>query len=126
MMNKTLGTIALAACCGLAFSACGGDDDEKTNSTPGSTGTDPTEPDGLPTDDGLAIEGFAFAFPAEVSAGSVGVVNNDPAQHTITDDAGSFDFSIDASASTSIELTAGTYEVRCTIHPTMTATLTVV
>jgi plastocyanin len=130
MMNRSVGMIALAAACALGLAACSGDDDDDspTVESTASDGTDPgpTEPNGSSNDNALTIEGFAFVFPAEVGAGSVDVVNNDAAQHTITDDGGSFDHSIDANASTSIDLAAGTYEVHCNIHPTMTGTLTVV
>lgn len=132
MNLKNLATFTLVACSALGIAACGDDGDNNNAADSSNDAADDTSDETVSSEpapsgaSAITIEGFAFAFPEEVAAGSVGVTNNDAAQHTITDDGGSFDFSIDANASTAIELAAGSYDVHCNIHPTMTGTLTVV
>lgn len=88
----------------------------------------PTTAAGATADAGITIEDFAYAIPSEVKAGDlVTITNADGSDHTFTDDAGTFDVAVSASGGTA-ELTApaaGTYDVVCTIHPSMSGTLTV-
>jgi len=96
------------------------------------SGSDSAEPDGESPQNGVSaaitIAGFSFGDPIEVVAGTtVTVTNDDSAAHTWTssDDTWpsaalgggeSFDFTFEE---------AGTYEFFCSIHPTMTGSVTV-
>jgi plastocyanin len=84
-------------------------------------------PDGGAGGDAVAIAGFAFE-PAtlEVAAGTeVTWTNQDPAQHTVTADDGSFDSGpIDQGATFSTTVN-GPVTYVCAIHPTMTGTIRV-
>jgi plastocyanin len=76
------------------------------------------------------IAGFAF-HPASVTvtAGdTIAWTNEDPASHTVTADDGSFDTGTLAKGTSGSHTfaTAGTFAYHCTIHPTMTGTVTVV
>ena len=81
------------------------------------------------SDTTVTIADFAFSPNAiTVQAGStVTWVNNDSVPHTATGDNGEFDTgSIAPGGSASITFdTAGTFAYHCTIHPNMTASITV-
>ncbi len=130
MTSRRLRLAALVATTCLTVVACGGDDSDDTTNPTNPTSADSDANDPAPTntdpdDAAITIEDFEFAIPASVPAGSVAIQNNDAAPHTLTDDAGSFDIAVDANASTTAEIPAGTYEVHCEIHSTMTGSLTV-
>ena len=79
--------------------------------------------------DAVTIQNFAFG-PAtlEVAAGTtVTWTNQDSTGHTVTADDGSFDSKTITSGQTFSQAfpTAGTFTYHCSIHKTMTATITV-
>ncbi len=69
---------------------------------------------------------FTFAV-TPVKAGSTVTVKNDSAsQHTVTQDGGGFNVTIDAGKTATFTApTAGTYAFHCNIHTSMKGTLTV-
>ncbi len=77
----------------------------------------------------ITIQDFAFGGSSTAAAGSaLTVTNNDGAPHTLTDRAGAFDTgSIGGGGTATVTLPAapGTYEFFCSIHPSMTGTITV-
>ena len=132
---------AAAVALTLVVAGCGGDDDddaadevEGTEDVGGSdAGTDDTAAD----DSGDSAGGDAdvtmtnFAFnPDELtvaSGDSVTVANEDGTPHTFTSEDGGFDLRLGGSESgeVTIDAEAGSYDFLCTIHPSMTGTLTV-
>ncbi|MFC3688892.1 hypothetical protein [Aquipuribacter hungaricus] len=82
----------------------------------------------LPDGVSYVVEGFAFA-PLTVAPGQVvDVVDGDAEPHTVTAVDGSFDTgSFDAAepGRFTAPTTPGTYDFTCTVHPSMTGTLTV-
>lgn len=82
----------------------------------------------LPDGVSYVVEGFAFA-PLTVAPGQVvDVVDGDAEPHTLTAVDGSFDTgSFDAAepGRFTAPTTPGTYDFTCTVHPSMTGTLTV-
>jgi plastocyanin len=77
----------------------------------------------------ITIKDFEYEMPESIAPGAmVTVVNEDDAPHTVTakDDGG---FNADVPAGETVTFTApeepGEYEVICTFHPEMTATLVV-
>jgi len=107
----------------LALAACGKDD--STPSANGSTST--TKAQESPN---VVAADFSFTVPkGTVKAGSeVYFQNKGPSDHTMTADDGSFDTKPVAAGKTA-EVDAptapGTYTFHCSIHPSMTGTLTV-
>ncbi|HUH08205.1 MAG TPA: cupredoxin domain-containing protein [Egibacteraceae bacterium] len=76
----------------------------------------------------ITINDFTFATPGSVPAGTtVTVVNEDSASHTWTSTSGVFDSgNLAGGDSFSFEFAdPGTYAFACSIHPTMTGSLTV-
>ena len=110
----------------------GGDDVEGTDEVGGSdAGTDDTAADdsGGGGDADVVMTNFAFN-PDEltVAAGdSVTVSNEDGTPHTFTSEDGGFDLRVGGSESgeVTVEAEPGSYDFLCTIHPSMTGTLTV-
>ena len=80
-------------------------------------------------DHAVSIAGSAFSPPSlTVTVGdTVTWTNSDQIPHTATADGGSFDTgTLDQGASNTVTFnTAGTFPYHCTIHPQMTATITV-
>lgn len=76
----------------------------------------------------VAISSFTFN-PSKILVkvrDSVVFKNEDGTSHTITADDGSFDESISAGATTTLQITKpGTYNYHCSIHSSMTGTITV-
>lgn len=112
----------------IVLGACGGTaEDSATEPAPAesapaeSEASEPADPDG-PV---LVIEGFAFEDLTVASGAEILVDNRDSAGHTVTGDA--FDVSVSGSSTATFVAPAspGAYEFVCTIHPTMSATLTV-
>ncbi|MEM7285294.1 MAG: cupredoxin domain-containing protein [Actinomycetota bacterium] len=77
----------------------------------------------------IDIAGFAFGGQTTVSTGqTVTVANADGAPHTLTAVDGSFDTGViqgGASATLTAPLAPGSYAFFCSLHPSMTGTLTV-
>lgn len=98
---------------------CGGSDDP---------GTDPDQSGDASDSVTITIENFTFSQPDELAVGgTVTVTNDDSTTHTWTSDddvfnsngidpGDSFEFTFDA---------AGTYTFFCSIHPSMTGSITV-
>jgi plastocyanin len=107
----------------LALAACGNDD-----STPSAKDTTAT----TKADQAANVVGadFTFTMPkGTVKAGSeVYFENKGPSDHTMTADDGSFDTKPVAAGKTAefdAPTAPGTYTFHCSIHPSMTGTLTV-
>jgi plastocyanin len=120
-MRKLLGglVIVLAA---ISLASCGDDDDDTGTIEPADSG------DGATVE--VTAEGGAFTpTSAQAAAGAVHFVveNKDSGQHTFTIDDTDVDIQLDGGATgeADADLEAGDYEWRCTIHPSMTGTLTV-
>lgn len=130
--------------------ACGGEEPAATSATattaPATTDTTPPAPattvaaapstaaaDTSTTVSGSApatinITGFAFSGPATVSVGdTVEVVNNDGVPHTWTSkEEGVFNLSLGGGDRASFTFEqAGEFDFFCSIHPSMTGTITV-
>ena len=114
--------LALAACSGSATQAPGG----QPSAAP-SAGTSAAPP--AATGNTVSIAGFSFKAPAiTVTVGTtVTWTNNDSTNHTVTADDGSFTSDPLAGGATFGQTfaTAGTFAYHCTIHPTMTGSVTV-
>ena len=110
----------------------GGDDVEGTDEVGGSDAgsTDDTAADDSGGGDAdVTMSNFAFN-PDELTVASgdtVSVSNEDGSAHTFTSDDGGFDLQVGGSESgeVTIDAEAGSYEFHCTIHPSMTGTITV-
>jgi plastocyanin len=74
----------------------------------------------------LTILDFAFS-PAAVAAGEeLTIINSDEFPHTVTDSGGAFVARLDGRATQTITIdAAGTYDIVCEIHPSMTGTIVV-
>lgn len=111
--------IVIAIALVVFITACGGSGSETTTTAGGGTGSA----------NSITIDDFAYA-PSEltVSVGStVSWTNEQSASHTVTADDGEFDSGTLAQGDEFSETfgTAGTFAYHCTIHPSMTATITV-
>jgi len=116
---KSIISRALAIALVALVAACGGDDTDPPATTEAASGGEAIA---------ITITDFAFAGPDTVAVGdTVTVTNEDSMAHTWTAvgnefDSGSlgegesFDFTFDE---------AGEFDYFCTIHPTMTGTVTV-
>lgn len=124
------GAVLALAAGGLLLGACGGDDDEE-----GTADTEESAPEGedaAPTGepiDTITIAGFDFEpDPATVTAGAeITVPNEDEATHTLTGegfDTGEIEGGGEGTFTAPSE--PGEYDIRCTIHPSMSAAITVV
>jgi len=125
-LKKTIATVAGIT---LALAACGGSDDPTVTST--STAPDATTTSAGEPSSGealITIEDFRFGGVTEVAAGApLTVMNNDNVTHTWTSDEGAFNSS-GISPGDFFEIVIsepGTYSFFCSIHPTMTGTITV-
>ena len=111
----------------VLVTACGG---SSSTGTTGTTGTTPTTPTTPTATTNVTIASFAFN-PASMAVASGAVVtftNNDAVNHNVTFDnttiGGSGNFSSGAKTIT-MPTVAGSYTYKCTIHATMTGTVTV-
>ena len=98
-----------------------------TNTTETSpTTTGPATPAGPPVAT-ITIADFAFGEPITVSVGdTVEVVNSDRATHTWTATEGAFNVTLAGDATTTFTFDeAGEYAFFCSIHPSMTGSVTV-
>jgi plastocyanin len=105
----------------LGLVACGDDDDD------GGGGGEATEEENT-----VSVTASDFAFTPTTATAAAGevyfeVTNEDDTKHTFTIDDADVDIALDPGEDGSAEadLEAGEYEWRCTIHSSMTGTLTV-
>jgi plastocyanin len=124
MRNARLAIVVVSMM--LALVACSG------GSSSAPTGQPSTAPSGAPSaaaGDAVSIAGFAFQ-PGEITV-SVGTTvtwtNNDTPGHTVTADDGSFKSDTLATGTTFSQTfaSAGTFAYHCSIHSSMTGTVTV-
>jgi plastocyanin len=128
----------LVAVCALGLTACSSDDDGgATGAVTGATGTtkngDCVDLTGEGATFTITISDFAFdpnCFTASASQG-ISVENQDAADHTFTITGTDVDVPIGAGEtfngeSISGDVSPGTYDFLCTLHPTMTGQVTVV
>jgi plastocyanin len=109
---------------GFGLVACGDDDDD--------SGTVASSDSGETHENTVTVKASGTAFDpttAEATAGEVyfEVTNEDNTKHTFTIDDADVDIALDPKGSGEAEadLEAGEYEWHCTIHSSMTGTLTV-
>lgn len=76
---------------------------------------------------GLTIADFSFS-PGSASAGTeFTLTNDDDFAHTVTDRDGTFDVRVEGGSTAPLTIDrAGTYEIFCRIHPSMSGSITVV
>lgn len=124
--------MAVVAVVGLVAAGCGDDDDDGGTTTTAAAaenaGGDAGGDDTAGATAEVTIADFAFTAPDSVAVGTtLTITNNDSVPHTFTAEDGSFDTgSIAPGASAQVTLdTAGTVAYRCTIHPSMTGSITV-
>jgi plastocyanin len=120
--------LALCAVVALAAAGCGGGDDNggSTSSAPASTSSSSS------SGGGLAIKMQNIAFDPKAVTVKVGQkitwTNDDSTDHNVTADSGADFKSDNIGKGATFEFTpdkAGTIKYECTIHPGMTATITV-
>ena len=113
--SRMFAAVALAA---MAFTACGDDDDTIENATPSTTVVNTTTT-AAPAP--IIVKDFSFSG-LTVKAGSQVLVHNEgPATHTFTADNNVFDtgpINAGSNAPLTVPSIAGTYKVKCLIHPT--------
>lgn len=124
MRRIPAGLVAALLTVGIA-AACGGDDSGGTVASP-STTTKTTQPNTV----AVTASGFKFSpATATAKAGEVyfAVKNEDGTNHTFTIDGTDVNIKLagNSSGEAEADLDAGTYEWHCTIHSSMTGTLTV-
>lgn len=85
-------------------------------------------PAGPPAADaGLTIVDFSFSAANVPAATEFTLTNDDEFAHTVTDRDGAFDVRVEGAATAPLTIErAGTYEIFCRIHPSMSGTITVV
>ena len=133
---RRLATILMIMASSLAFAACGASGSGSGGSTPptdapvaGGGGSGPCSVVSATGEVAGTIEGNAFdPNPVVLTTGqAVTFTNKDSVSHTVTLDDGSCDTGpITGGASAGLTFsTAGSYPFHCTIHPSMTGTVTV-
>jgi plastocyanin len=112
-MQPRVSTIIAIAALALGLAACGSGG---KSSTPAASGAAQ-----------ITIDSSFTFHPTPVKAGSTVTVKNDATvRHTVTQDGGGFDVTIDpGKTATFTAPAAGTYKFHCKIHSSMTGTLTV-
>ena len=75
----------------------------------------------------VTVQDFKFTTKPVKAGATVTVHNNGPSTHTVTQDGGGFDVSIDAGKDATFTAPSkpGTYKFHCSIHTQMHGTLTV-
>lgn len=115
---------------GLLLGACGDDDEEADDAaeeTEDTGGDEPAAGSGEAVE-AITLAGFAFdPEDATVGAGAeITVTNEDDATHNLTSDAfETGDIEGGAEGTFTAPSEPGEFEIRCTIHPQMTGTVTV-
>jgi plastocyanin len=130
--------VQLLAVLVLVTAACGNDDGTTAPPTDPGDGTvepvDPGEEDADPPEaaDGVTVDVQDLAFQPDAVDAAAGEtvtwVSADTVPHTVTSTGGPADFdeSLPSGASASVTFDEpGTYEYACSIHPSMTGTVTV-
>lgn len=112
--------IALLLVSTFGFVSCSSDDDASDTTVTTASGVQATA---------VSIDGFAFS-PSSLRAkvgDTITVTNRDDAAHTLTAKDGSFDTgTLTKGQSATITFTkAGTFDFICSLHPSMTGTVTV-
>lgn len=131
-MNKITRMAIVSIAAIMVLAACGDDDATTTTAAPATTttaGSATTEPTDIPGEAAdVAIAGFAFVPQnLTVAAGdTVRWTNADPTTHTVTAAGGEFNSSVSTGATFEHTFeTAGEFDYFCSIHGTMTGTITV-
>ncbi len=76
---------------------------------------------------GLTIADFSFSQGSGTAGTEFTLTNNDDFAHTVTDRDGAFDVRVEGGSTAPLTIDrAGTYEIFCRIHPSMSGTITVV
>lgn len=123
------GAVLALAAGGLLLGACGGDDDEAADDgATEETEAAGDEPAGGEAVDSITMAGFAFdPEDATVAAGAeISVPNEDDATHNLTSDAfETGDIAGGEEGTFTAPAEPGEFEIRCSIHPQMTGTITV-
>jgi plastocyanin len=122
----------------LGLAACGDDDDSTVGSGASTTtaadgGSSTTADDsGGKEENTVAVTASGFKFSPATATAKAGevyfeITNDDDTNHTFTIDDADVDIKVDgmSTGEDEADLEAGTYEWRCTIHSSMTGTLTV-
>lgn len=127
-MTQKKRSIVLAGACLLAFvvPACSSDDD--ADDTPAPAASDAAGAgDTAATDSaGLTISGNTFSAASVTAGTEFTITNNDDVDHTVTDDAGSFDKQVPAGGTATLTIPdAGSYAIHCNIHSSMHGTIDV-
>jgi plastocyanin len=125
-MRRLLGGLMVVVMVALGLVACGDDDDDGG----GTAATEQSSSSAEENTVAVTAKGFAFdPTSAKAEAGEVyfSITNEDDTKHTFTIDGTDVDISLDPKGTGTAEadLDAGTYEWHCTIHSSMTGTLTV-
>lgn len=77
--------------------------------------------------DGLTIVDFAFSAANVPATVEFTLTNDDEFAHTVSDRDGAFDVRVEGSSTAPLTIErAGTYEIFCRIHPSMSGTITAV
>lgn len=127
--TATLRGLAAATLTAAVLLGCGGDDDAAPATTAAASADEGTEADGgTASREIIVISGFTYNGPESVPVGTtIEVRNNDSAPHSWTSTDGVFD-SGSLAMSETYEFTfdePGEYSFFCSIHPSMTGTITV-
>ncbi len=124
-----LGLFAFAFLAAVLLTACGSSSSTPTVPTPGGGGGGGGAANVTITIVGMLGNQSYTPNPGTVKVGqTVAWQNNDVITHTATSDSGAFDTGAIPPGATSNPITmntAGTFSYHCSIHPTMTGTLTV-
>ena len=76
---------------------------------------------------GLTIADFSFSQGSGTAGAEFTLTNDDDFAHTVTDRDGAFDVRVEGGSTAPLTIDrAGTYEIFCRIHPSMSGTITVV
>lgn len=132
-MRRVLAGLAVATL-GLALAACGSSDNGGAiaSSDSSSTTTTISTASSSEKENTVAVTASGFAFSPTTATAKAGAVyfevtNKDSTTHTFTIDGTDVDIRISAGTTgeKEVNLKAGTYEWRCSIHTSMKGTLTV-
>jgi plastocyanin len=131
MATRTTGTaIIVAAAAILLAPGCGKSNvsqNGNASSAPAATSAAPSV-NATATAATITIDDFKFSDVAVPAGAQITVVNNDPAEHTVTSDAsGTFNVEIEGKHKATLTAPAqpGTYPFHCAYHPSMHGVLTV-